>query len=89
MGKGVGSPNSAKDKVSFESFFMVTFLFEWMLVSERLAVRLLNSKLGAACDLYLAYVDEGHAQTLFAHTADQKQFGCCGCQDGGLRNLES
>lgn len=60
-----------------------------MIFSELLEVRLLNSKLGGARDLYLACVDEGHAQTLFTHATDQKQFGCCGCQDGGLRNLES
>lgn len=84
----MGSLNSAEDKVSFESIFHGDFLFEWMLVSERLVARLLNSNLGGACDLYLAYVDEGHAQTLFTRAADQKQFGCCGCQDGGLRNLE-
>lgn len=41
VGKGRGVPpapsDSAQDKVSFEGIFMVTFLFKWMLVSERVS----------------------------------------------------
>lgn len=65
MDRSRGPPTEPKTKFLFKVFFIGTFLLQWMLVSKRLAARLLNSELRGACDLYPAYVDEGHAQTLF------------------------